>query len=50
MLQLHDRCDNGENVYRHAVVHQGVGIHNGDKLVKEVWLGFKQFRGKIPHH
>lgn len=30
MLQLCDQCDDGENVYRHAVVHQGVGIHNGD--------------------
>lgn len=35
--------------YRDTIVHQRVGIHDGDKLVKEVWLGFKKLWCQIPH-
>lgn len=35
--------------YRDAVVHQRVGIHDGDQLVKEVWLGLKQLWCQILH-
>lgn len=35
--------------YRDAIVHQRVGIHDGDQLVKEVWLGLKQLRCQVLH-
>jgi hypothetical protein len=36
--------------YRHAVLHEDVGIHDGDKLVQQVRLRVKQLWGQLLHH
>ena len=40
----------GAAAYRDPVVHQGVGVHDGDQLVQEVRLRLKQLRGQLLHH
>lgn len=36
--------------YGHAVLHQDVGVHDGDQLVEQVGLGVEQLRGQFLHH
>lgn len=36
--------------YRHFVSHQGVGVHDGDKLVEKVGLGDEELWGQFLHH
>ncbi len=36
--------------YRNAVLHEDVGIHDGDQLMEEVRLGVKQLRGQFFHY
>ena len=36
--------------YRHFVSHQGVGVHDGDKLVEKVGLGDEELWGQLLHH
>ena len=32
------------------MLHQHVGVHDGDQLMQEIRLGLKQLRGQLPHH
>jgi len=49
-MSTHNYKDRSRLVaYRHIVVHQRVGVHDGDQLVQEVWLGLKQLRGQLLH-
>lgn len=36
--------------YGDAMLHEDVGIHDGDELVEEVRLGVKQLRRQLLHH
>lgn len=40
----------GCGTYGDTVVHECVGVHDGDQLVQEVRLGLKQLGGQFPHH
>lgn len=33
-----------------SMVHQGVGVHDGDQLVEQVRLRLKKLWGQFPHH
>ena len=35
---------------RHTLGSEGIGADDGDQLVKQVWLGFKQLWCRLLHH
>lgn len=32
------------------MIHEEIWIHNGDQLVKKVWLRLKEFGSQAPHY
>lgn len=39
-----------QTTYRDTVLHEDIGIHDGDQLMEEVRLGVKQLWSQLFHH
>lgn len=36
--------------YGDSVLHEDIGIHDGDELMEEIWLGVEQLRSQLLHY